>query len=85
MICPQQPIDVVVQSVSKDRDLLVGVYCRGRLLAHRTVDARKETGTFAANVKDMLSGSKDQDKRTLLVMLIISVVLIAAGVWRWLR
>jgi hypothetical protein len=47
--------------------------------------ARKETGTFAASIKDMLSGSRDHDKRTVLTMLIISAVLVAAAVWHWMR
>src|SRR5207253_1530779 len=38
---PKQPISVTVQSVDKDRDLLVGAYCRGRLMDHQTVSARK--------------------------------------------
>ena len=56
------------------------VYCQ-RCLKTR---ARKETGTFAANVKDMLSGSKDHEKRSVLIMLIVSVVLVGIAVWRWL-
>ena len=55
-------------------------YCK-RCLKTR---ARKETGTFAANVKDMLSGSKDHEKRSVLIMLIVSVVLVGIAVWRWL-
>ena len=47
--------------------------------------ARKETGTFAASVKDMLSGSRDHEKRTVLTMLIVSAVLVAAAVWHWMR
>ena len=47
--------------------------------------ARKETGTFLASVKDMLSGSRDHEKRTALTFIIISVVLIAAAVWKWMR
>ena len=46
--------------------------------------ARKETAGFAANVKDMLSGSRDHEKRTALTMLIISAILVAAAVWHWL-
>ena len=47
--------------------------------------ARAETSTFTANVKDMLHGSRDHEKRTLLTMLIISAVLVAAAVWHWMR
>ena len=46
--------------------------------------ARKETAGFVPAVKDMLSGSKDHEKRTVLWMLIISAVLVAVAVWRWL-
>lgn len=45
--------------------------------------ARQETGGFVNNVKDMLSGSRDHEKRTVLVMLIVSAVLIAVAVLRW--
>ncbi|HEV3079062.1 MAG TPA: alpha-2-macroglobulin family protein [Gemmataceae bacterium] len=38
---PKQPINVTVQSVDKDRDLLIGAYCRGRLMDHQTVHATK--------------------------------------------
>ncbi|HEV3448611.1 MAG TPA: hypothetical protein VG099_28495, partial [Gemmataceae bacterium] len=38
---PKQPINVTVQSVDKDRDLLIGAYCRGRLMDHQTVRASK--------------------------------------------
>jgi hypothetical protein len=31
----------------------------------------------------MLSGSRDHEKRTVLWMLIISALLVAAAVWRW--
>lgn len=56
------------------------VYCR-RCLKTR---ARAETGGFFNNVKDMLSGSKDYEKRTTLTILIVSLVLIAAAVWHWM-
>ena len=55
-------------------------YCKPCL----KVRARKETSGFAANVKDMLSGSRDHEKRTALTMLIISAVLVAAAVWHWM-
>lgn len=55
-------------------------YCK-RCLKTR---AKQETGGFVNNVKDMLSGSKDYEKRTLLTMLIISAVLVALAVWHWL-
>ncbi|MFN4259353.1 MAG: alpha-2-macroglobulin family protein [Gemmataceae bacterium] len=35
----KEPIRVLLHSAAKDRDLLVGVYCRGRLLEHRRVHA----------------------------------------------
>jgi hypothetical protein len=35
------PIRVLVTSVHKDRQLLVGSYCRGRLIDHQTVTAKK--------------------------------------------
>ena len=54
-------------------------YCKRCL----RVRARKETGGFVNNVKDMLSGSKDQEKRTVLWMLIVSAILVAIAVWRW--
>ena len=57
------------------------VYCK-RCLKTR---ARKETGGFVNNVKDMLTGSRDHDKRVVLAMLIVSALLIAAAVWRWMR
>ena len=47
--------------------------------------ARKETAGFVNNVKDMLSGSRDHDKRSVLTLLVISLVLIAAAVWHWMR
>ena len=55
------------------------VYCH-RCLKTR---ARQETAGFVNNVKDMLSGSKDHEKRTVLWMLIVSAVLVAVAVWRW--
>jgi hypothetical protein len=41
---PRQPIRVVVQS-TKERTLLVGAYCRGRLMDHKTVTVQKGEGT----------------------------------------
>jgi hypothetical protein len=35
-----KPIDVLLNSVKKDRELLVGVYCRGRLLGFHEVSAK---------------------------------------------
>lgn len=55
-------------------------YCKPCL----KVRARKETGGFANNVRDMLSGSRDHEKRSLLTMLIVSAVLVAAAVWHWM-
>jgi hypothetical protein len=37
----KDPIKVQVQSGGKDRSLLVGVYCRGRLMAHQTISVKK--------------------------------------------
>ena len=48
------------------------------------VRARKETAGFANNVKDMLKGSRDQEKRTTLTLLIVSAVIVAAALWHWL-
>ena len=56
-------------------------YCKPCLKSR----ARQETGGFIANVKDMLSGSRDHEKRSALVMLIVCAVLIAAAVWHWMR
>jgi hypothetical protein len=56
-------------------------YCK-RCLKTR---ARRETAGFVANVKDMLSGSRDHEKRTVLTFLIVSAVLVAAAVWHWMR
>jgi len=56
------------------------VYCKACLKTR----ARHETAGFVNNVKDMLSGSKDHEKRTVLWMLIVSAVLVAAALWRWL-
>lgn len=38
---PTDAIQVKVQSPDKDRSLVVGAYCRGRLLAHQSVDVKK--------------------------------------------
>src|SRR5262249_12403931 len=35
-----EPIHVVVQSAGKDRSLLIGAYCRGRLMDHQTITAK---------------------------------------------
>jgi hypothetical protein len=56
-------------------------YCKRCL----RVRARKETGGFVASVKDMLTGSRDHEKRTVLTMLIVSAILVAAAVWHWMR
>ena len=45
--------------------------------------ARQETSGFVNNVKDMLSGSRDPEKRSLRLLLIISAIIIAAAVWHW--
>jgi hypothetical protein len=54
-------------------------FCK-RCLKHR---ARKETHNFGAAVKDMLTGSRDYERRTVLLMLAGSAVLIGLAVWRW--
>jgi hypothetical protein len=36
----EKPIDVLLNTVKKDRELLVGVYCRGRLLGYHEVTAK---------------------------------------------
>jgi hypothetical protein len=41
----KEPIRIVVNSGDKDRTLLVGAYCRGRLMDHQTVIARKGEAT----------------------------------------
>ena len=56
-------------------------YCK-RCLKTR---ARRETAGFVNNVKDMLHGSRDHEKRTVLTFLIISAVLVAAALWHWMR
>ncbi len=56
------------------------VYCKHCLKTR----AREETAGFANNVKDMLSGSRDQEKRTTLIMIVVSLVLVAAALWHWL-
>ncbi|HEV2947531.1 MAG TPA: hypothetical protein VGX70_09150 [Gemmataceae bacterium] len=38
----KDPIRVTIRSVGADRSLLVGAYCRGRLMGHHTVDVKKE-------------------------------------------
>jgi alpha-2-macroglobulin-like protein len=40
-----QPIRVTVYSADKDRDLLIGAYCRGRLMDHQTVAAKQGEAT----------------------------------------
>ena len=45
--------------------------------------ARQETSGFVNNVKDMLAGSRDPEKRSLRLLLIISAIVIAAAVWHW--
>ncbi|HZN66742.1 MAG TPA: hypothetical protein VFB66_15735 [Tepidisphaeraceae bacterium] len=54
-------------------------YCRPCL----KIRARRETNTFGAAVKDMLSGSRDHEKRTTLIMLIIGALFVAAVVWKF--
>jgi hypothetical protein len=41
----KEPIQVVMHSGQRDRSLLVGAYCRGRLMDHRSVTARKGEAT----------------------------------------
>jgi hypothetical protein len=41
----KEPIGVVIHSSDKDRALLVGAYCRGRLMDHQTVTAKKGMAT----------------------------------------
>jgi hypothetical protein len=41
----KDPIKVVLRSAKADRQLLVGVYCRGRLMAHQRVAAPKARAT----------------------------------------
>ena len=55
-------------------------YCKPCL----KVRARQETSGFTHNVKDMLAGSRDPEKRTARTMLIVSAVIIAAAVWHWM-
>jgi hypothetical protein len=38
---PSDPISATVQSPDKDRSLIVGAYCRGRLLAHQSIEVKK--------------------------------------------
>jgi hypothetical protein len=42
---PDDPIRVVVRSANTDRALVVGAYCRGRVMDHRHVDANKNEAT----------------------------------------
>ena len=48
------------------------------------VRARQETSGFVHNVKEMLTGSRDQEKRTTLILLIASVVIVLVAVWHYL-
>jgi hypothetical protein len=41
----QEPIRVTVQSAQRERTLLVGAYCRGRLMDHQTVTVKKGDST----------------------------------------
>src|SRR5262249_45524726 len=45
MTAAKEPISVVIHSGDKDRALLVGAYCRGRLMDHQTVTAKKGEAT----------------------------------------
>jgi hypothetical protein len=38
----KEPIRVTIRNVGADRSLLVGAYCRGRLMGHQTVDMKKD-------------------------------------------
>jgi formylmethanofuran dehydrogenase subunit E len=46
--------------------------------------AKQETSGFVHNVRDMLSGSRDEEKRKTLVLIIFSAVIVLAAVWQWL-
>jgi hypothetical protein len=37
----KEPIRVTIRSVGADRSLLIGAYCRGRLMGHQSVDVKK--------------------------------------------
>ena len=54
-------------------------YCKPCL----KVRARQETAGFTNNVKEMLSGSRDHEKRTTLTMLVVSAIIVAVAVWHW--
>jgi hypothetical protein len=41
VIGEKEPIEVRIQSGGKDRSLLIGAYCRGRLMAQQAVDVKK--------------------------------------------
>ena len=43
--------------------------------------AKEETAGFVNNFKEMIGGSRDPEKRSLRLLLIISAVIIAAAVW----
>jgi len=47
--------------------------------------AKQETSGFVHNVKEMLTGSRDHEKRTTLMLLIISVVIVLIAVWHYTR
>src|SRR5262249_16294431 len=51
----KEPIRVTIRSVGGDRSLLVGAYCRGRLMGHQTVDVKKD------DVKDVELGPEKGD------------------------
>jgi hypothetical protein len=36
----KEPIQLLIQNAGRDRSLLIGAYCRGRLMAHETVDMK---------------------------------------------
>ncbi len=42
VMAEKDPIRVTIRSMGADRSLLIGAYCRGRLMGHHTVDVKKE-------------------------------------------
>jgi hypothetical protein len=53
---PTDAIQVKVQSPEKNRSLVVGAYCRGRLLAHQSVDIKKGDTTDVDLLPDSGAG-----------------------------
>src|SRR5262249_21178177 len=48
VVAAHEPIRVVVRSAQADRNLLVGAYCRGRLMDHQRVVAQQGMATAVA-------------------------------------